>query len=112
MADVSVSIAWVPTLGGKNCIFQGYTAVAGDGGIGTISGGGSVSICDGDQAYVQFIDLHLTNSGAAQLLDMGSYNSFIRCEVDTSSFNGSAIDCAGMAHVVGCKIISIIIQSV
>ena len=44
-ADTSVSIAWpIGATGTPSVTLQGYTATAGDGGQGDISGGGLVSI--------------------------------------------------------------------
>lgn len=103
MADTGTTIAWAPTLG-ADCVFQGYTAAAGDGGVGVISGGGSITICDGNLNNVHFIDMHLTNSGTAQMLDMGQQGSLIRCEIDTTSFAGTTVDTTNYYLVMGCYI--------
>lgn len=92
LADTSVSIAWVPTEAAP-LVFQGYTSAAGDGGIGGISGGGSVGVMtDAVLDYVNFIDLHLHNCGAANVLDLDNYCSVIRCEVDNTTGSGISVD--------------------
>lgn len=67
-------------------IFQGYTAAAGDGGVGGISGGGSVSIIS-DTAfdYVFFVDMHLHNCGANPAITLDNYGGAIRCEIENCS---------------------------
>ena len=69
------------------CIFQGYTAVASDGGIGGISGGGAATIIGNDRNYMRFIDLHLHNVGANYVARVGSVCHFVNVEAD----NGSGI---------------------
>lgn len=106
MADTGTSAAWNPTEAAP-CIFQGYTSAAGDGGIGGISGGGSVTVYTSatlDNVY--FIDLHCHNCGSAAVLDMDDDCGVIRCEVDNTSGpgiltdnNGTVVDC--YVHNVG-----------
>ena len=88
MADTSVSVAWSVTAPAL-IVIQGYTATAGDGGVGTISGGGSVTIWSSTSTNynaITFIDMHLTNTGAAPIITTTpTASSFIRCELDTSS---------------------------
>lgn len=96
MADTSVSVAWAPGLVAP-CVFQGYTAAAGDGGIGGISGGSAVAVFD-DTAmdHVFFAHLHCHTVGA------GSY--VIRfddlCGVYECEINGS--DTGGIAGTANC----------
>lgn len=72
-------------------IFRGYTSAANDGGIGTISGGGTVSIFTHSSAdYTHFVDLHLTNTGANAILNLDIGCIVCNCELDTTS--GRAID--------------------
>lgn len=69
-------------------ILQGYTSAAGDGGIGGIDGnGGNFTISD--EGEVSYRDLHLHNTGTAQIVTLT--NAFmIDCELDNSSGNGVA----------------------
>jgi len=86
-------------------VFQGYTTAAGDGGIGGISGGGSVAIVDLTTLdYVAFIDLHLHNTGSAQIVDLDFNCSLIRCEIDNSTGTGKNIELAWYAVIMGCHI--------
>ena len=92
MADTSVSIAWVPTITAP-LVFQGYTTAAGDGGIGGISGGGSVAILDSATLdYIHFRHLHLHNTGAAVIVDLDNYCSITDCEVENTTGNGIEVD--------------------
>lgn len=80
--------AWVPTFAAQ-CVIQGYTSTAGDGGVGGISGGGSVGILnDATKNGIVFIDMHLHNTGANPVLDMNDNCTVIDCEVDNSTSVG------------------------
>lgn len=86
-------------------LFQGYTAAAGDNGIGGISGGGTVSIIDSTSIdHCHFIDLHLHNSGSAELFDVDQYCSLIRCELDDCSNTGNSIALGNNSVVMGCHL--------
>lgn len=84
-------------------ICQGYTAAAGDGGIGGISGGGNFSIVGGAALdYLGFIDMHLHNSGAAAVIDIDDSCTLIGCEVDNTSGAGILVDFDGV--VINCYV--------
>jgi len=84
-------------------IFRGYTSTAGDGGIGVVSGGGSVSIFASTTLnYVMFVDMHLTNTGSNIIVQGNDGCVLVNCELDTSS--GIAIDCDNKTHVINCYI--------
>lgn len=88
MADTGTSIAWVPTNNAR-CIFQGYTLAAGDGGIGGISGGGSVGIISSVTLdYITFLDLHLHNCGSQTIVKLDDNCYVIGCEVNNTSGDG------------------------
>jgi hypothetical protein len=82
-------------------IIKGYTSAADDGGIGEISGGGSVTIYDGTLTCMQFADLHIHSAGATNLLkNTGLYISIHNVEFDNTTSNGvwlgtssSVVDC-------------------
>ena len=94
LVDVGSSIAWVPVEAAP-LVFQGYTAAAGDGGIGGINGGGSVGIfADAIHNYVHFIDCHIHNCGAAAIIDLNDFCAIIRCECDNTSGDGLLGDTA------------------
>lgn len=88
----SKTVAWAPTFTAQ-CVFQGYTATAGDGGVGGVSGGGAVS-CYNDTAlnYVSFIDLHLHSCGTNSVINCNNNCNVIRCEIDNTSGSGIATD--------------------
>jgi len=69
---------------------RGYTSTAGDGGIGGISGGGSVAIYNEADSYVQFQDLHLHNCGAADILKVGGFGSNVN-NVELDNTTGDAL---------------------
>jgi hypothetical protein len=83
-------------------VFQGYTTAAGDGGIGGISGGGSVSIVDATTLdYVSFIDMHLHNTGSALILNLDQTCHLIRCEFNNSNTANKDIEVGIECVVVG-----------
>ena len=63
--------------------------VAGNGGIGGMDGAaGGWSTYDGNAGatdYVHFIDMHLHNTAAANVMRMRDYSSAINCQLDTST---------------------------
>ncbi len=89
-------------------VVQGYTATAGDGGKGGISGGGSVNIIVSftiDQ--LSFVDMHLHNgadSGFMCVID--NFCSFINCELNDQAASGAAggIDGDSGTMVFGCYV--------
>lgn len=87
--NVVTTVAWAPS-NSRPCIFQGYTAVAGDGGVCTISGGGSVPIFS-DTGYqgVWFVDCDLQNVGANVVINLGAYCAVIRCSIECGSTGNS-----------------------
>ena len=99
MADTGTTIAWVPTEL-KRAVFQGYTATAGDGGIGGITGSGTIAVLAGTLSFVSFIDMHLTNSGTANTITAGNDIHIIGCEIDTCA--NRAISCGGRVLVDSC----------
>ena len=102
MADTGTTIAWVPVEAAP-CVFQGYTTVAGDGGKGGISGGGSVSVySNATRDFINFIDLHCHNTGSAAVLDADNNISVLRCEIDNTTGSGLLLDLSGV--VMGCHV--------
>jgi len=98
LADTSVSAAWAPSQN-VPLVFQGYTATAGDGGIGGISGGGSLGIITGGTYDgVWFVDLHLHNCGSATVVDLDDQCGMINCEIDNSTGDGVSMDNDGFIH--------------
>jgi hypothetical protein len=75
-------------------VIQGYTSAAGDGGIGGLSGGGSVSIQNTVNNYVHYFDMHLHNCGSAAVISAATqrYSIFANCEIDNTSGDGINID--------------------
>lgn len=73
-------------------VIRGYTATANDGGIGGISGAATYSIWNGAQDNISFIDLHLHNCGAANIVDGETSASLrlsvIHCEIDDTTGHG------------------------
>ena len=86
-----------------NCVIQGYTTTAGDGGIGGISGNGSyAAISDTTRNWVTVRDIHLHNMGAGIGCRLGSQCAMINCEINNTSGNGSWFEDGG--DVRGCYI--------
>lgn len=87
-------------------IIRGYSNVANDGGVGILSGNGSLPILAVSQNFVSsslFIDLHFTNGGASNLV--GGHNlqalngKFFRCKF--SETTGRGLSLRG-SNVYGC----------
>lgn len=66
-------------------MFQGYTSVTGDAGIGDIDGGGSSIFNETNQNGVHFIDMHLHNCGGNQVVRANDDCILENCEVDTTT---------------------------
>jgi hypothetical protein len=101
LADTSVSAAWITSTAAR-LVFRGYTAAAGDGGIGSISGGGSVTILTdaAGRNYTSFIDLKLHNTGAYASIAMNDYCNLIRCEIH----NTQGCYLGDYSRIMGCHI--------
>jgi len=85
-------------------VVQGYTATAGDGGIGVISGNNSVAIWnDTAKDFIHLFDLRMTNVGANTAVGLRDYCTIARCQVDTGSGN-QALYLRRESRVLGCYI--------
>lgn len=83
-------------------VVQGYSATAGDGGIGGIDAdAGSGVIGSPALDYVQLIDLRMHNTGATQIVRLDNSNTLIRCELDTST-HVTAVDMDNSNVVIDC----------
>jgi hypothetical protein len=91
-ADVLAATLSLTTYGtpaeSATLIFEGYTATAGDGGIGVLDGNNGNFNIQAGTAYVHWKHLRLTNTGSARVMTIGYYSSIRFCEVDTSSSDG------------------------
>lgn len=86
-------------------IFRGYTSAANDGGIGGISGGGSVAIINnggGDGDGILFWDMHLHNVGSNRVVTLRNNCGIINCEVNNGLDHG--FRCNAYGRAVGCHI--------
>lgn len=72
-------------------IFQGYTSAAGDGGIGGISGGGTVGVYTEAINFVRFRDLHCHNTGSVDILKFGQLGNAAE-NVELNNTTGDGID--------------------
>lgn len=88
---------------GAPLIFKGYTLVPNDGGVGGLSGGGSVGIANkNSQDVTGFIDMHLHDCGAANIVDLDNNCFATNCEIDDTSGNGFQAD--NDLILVGCHL--------
>lgn len=84
-------------------VLRGYTSAANDGGIGGIDGNGSYTMISPNTLdYIVFRDLHLHNSGAADVIDLDDWVYVINCEVDNTT--GKGIDLGTACRIIGCYI--------
>lgn len=82
--------------------FEGYTSAAGDGGIGGISGGGSLAIYAAGAEHVYWKNLHLHNCGSATILTINHRCGVFNCELNNTS--GSGINSNTQSSIIsGCN---------
>jgi hypothetical protein len=84
-------------------IIQGYTSAAGDGGIGGISGAatyGMFAVATLD--FITLIDLHMHNSGTADIVALDDNIVVIRCHVNNTTGSGVNVDI--QSKVLGCYV--------
>ena len=85
--------------------FQGYTSSAGDGGEGGISGAGTYSIiATTTLSYINFVDLHLHNSGSARIIQVDNYCTFMNCDIENSTYATNTIDGDQYLQFINCYI--------
>lgn len=77
-------------------IFRGYTSAANDGGIGGIDGAASFA-CISTATDVFFVDLHIHNSGAADITTLTGGGGVIQCELDTTTASTLVMTSGGMS---------------
>lgn len=83
-------------------IIQGYTATAGDGGIGVISGNASVAcVNDSARQFWIFRDLQFTNCAANQIVFMGANCTFWNVKFDTGT--GGGLRSTSGSRIRGCR---------
>jgi hypothetical protein len=84
------------------CIIRGYTSAANDGGIGVVSGGGSVAcINNSSLGHIKLIDMRFTDCDSNAVITLGNPTLILNCEVDTSTGVGISITAGS---VIGCFI--------
>lgn len=70
--------------------YRGYSSVANDNGVGAINGSGTYPIINTYTPFVNFIDLHLYNSGAATSLMYLNKAIIANCELDHAALGITA----------------------
>ena len=80
LVDTSVSVAWVNSAIAP-LVFQGYTAVAGDGGRCKIDAGSGQAWSSATRNSVMFYDCWITTTSASAMFDVNDNWMFIRCKV-------------------------------
>lgn len=84
-------------------ILQGYTSAAGDGGIGGISGAATYSMfAAATLDFIVLIDLHLHNSGTADIINLDDNIVVMRCHVNNTTGSGINVDI--QSKVIGCYV--------
>lgn len=85
-------------------VIQGYTAAAGDGGIGQIDGNATYGMIAGQPGHVHWVDMKLFNAGANRVVDVGVGALFLNCEVTGNSGAGKHGINMSSGAVIRCKI--------
>ncbi len=88
----------------KTIKIRGYTSSENDGGIGQIDGDGTFAIVNASTTEgVSFIDMHLHNCGAADIITLDRFCSLTRCEIDGTTGDG-VVMISPSSVVTGCNI--------
>lgn len=82
-------------------IFEGYTAAAGDGGIGTCTA--TTSFFSGAYTNVSFANLSITGSTSSTVIDVGGSMRMVNCTV-TNSSTGKVIQMSSNSTIHGCRL--------
>jgi len=92
-AALSLATYGIPTIAAP-IIFRGYTSAANDGGIGGISGNGSVGIkVITSDDFMYWVDLHLHNTGSNTIVAVDDNCLFLNCEFNNAA-TGISLDAA------------------
>ncbi len=92
--------SWSPTANAP-IIIEGYSTAEGDGGIGGISGNGSIAIINSTALDFIFLkDLHMHNTGSANVCTIGENCVVDNVEFDNSTGDGLTID--RFCNVIQC----------
>lgn len=83
-------------------ILRGYTAAAGDGGVGGIDCNDATMFAAATLDYIVLMDLHIHNGGAADIVNLDDYITVINCEVNNTTGSGIKLDVA--SRVIGCYV--------
>lgn len=104
LTDTATTVAWAPSVNPPLC-FQGYTTTAGDGGVGVISGGGSVSIYDNStRDFVSFVDLELTDVGANVIVRTDRNGLIANCNIHKSTGSNVAVQVGAFSNIINCHV--------
>lgn len=76
-------------------IIRGYTSAADDGGIGVVSGNGSVACFTGSPAHTKLVNMRFTNTGSNVVITLGAGALVLACEIDTSTGGGISAGAGG-----------------
>ena len=101
-AALSLATYGTPTLSVPLSL-RGYTAVAGDGGVGEISGNATYSVCTSTPDGLTYRDLKMGNCGSAVILNLGRFGGLYNCDLHTTAGNG-VVGSIDASPVVNCVI--------
>lgn len=87
---------------GKPLLIKGYTTDENDGGLYEISGGGVVGIHTAATQYVSWADGVLTNTGAADILNLGKYSHVNNVEFHLATGDG-LVTSVGEITIASCN---------
>ena len=105
--DTGTSIAYV-TSATAPLVFQGYTATAGDGGVGELDANAqNISIYSSNDDYIHFIDLKCHNTGNQPIIDVDRQCNVIRCDIYNSSSGVNGFIAGLTSNVIGCHIYNV-----
>ena len=103
MDDTGTTPAWAPSHSAP-ALFEGYTSVAGDGGLGGLDGNATFGPwTSAAQDHVHLINLHVHNTGSDRLVFLGDWCTLYRCKLNNSTAS-RGIELGAKVRVLGCYV--------
>jgi hypothetical protein len=94
------------------CIIAGYTAVEGDGGMCSISGGGTTSFNNSASTNgIALVDCHLHSCGNRTAATLGAYTMFLRCWIECEGTSAIGVFGSTYSKMHQCYVVSTVVRT-